>query len=113
MTFWQKLVWVGAALLIVVSLLVITRTAETSSPTAPSTSQAEYLTFQDRSGQGSGASVLAFPPEVRLRPWSARPQRLQARGRPRETETQSTKARRASRRAFRIGSAIKRGRGRT
>ncbi len=27
-----------------------------------------------RSGQGSGASVLTFPPEVRLRLWSARPQ---------------------------------------
>ena len=47
MTFWQKMVWAGAALLIVVSLLVITRTAETSSPTAPSISQAEYFTFQD------------------------------------------------------------------
>jgi len=50
LTFWQKSVWVGAALLIVVSLLMITRTAETSSPTPPSSSgQAEYYSFQDSS----------------------------------------------------------------
>lgn len=48
LTFWQKSVWVGAALVIVVSLLMITRTAETSSP-APlaATGQTEYFTFQD------------------------------------------------------------------
>ena len=50
MTFWQKCVWVGAALLIVVSLLMITRTAETSSPTlSPTSSQTEYFSFQDGS----------------------------------------------------------------
>jgi hypothetical protein len=49
LTFWQKCVWVGAAALIVVSLLMITRTAETSSPApaAAATGQAEYFTFQD------------------------------------------------------------------
>jgi hypothetical protein len=48
LTFWQKCVWVGAALVIVVSLLMITRTAETSSPApAAVTGQAEYFTFQD------------------------------------------------------------------
>jgi hypothetical protein len=53
LTFWQKSVWVGAAVLIVVSLLTITRTAETSSPSiapaGPSTGQAEYFSFQDGS----------------------------------------------------------------
>jgi len=53
LTFWQKSVWVGAAVLIVVSLLTITRTAETSSPqipsAGPSTGQAEYFSFQDGS----------------------------------------------------------------
>jgi hypothetical protein len=51
LTFWQKCVWVGAALLIVVSLLTITRTAETSSGTVPQTtsSQPEYFSFQDSS----------------------------------------------------------------
>jgi hypothetical protein len=48
LTFWQKSVWVGAALLIVVSLLMVTRTAETSSPTPPPPNgQAEYYSFQD------------------------------------------------------------------
>jgi hypothetical protein len=47
LTFWQKCVWVGAALLIVVSLLMITRTAETSSPAPPSIGEAPYFTFQD------------------------------------------------------------------
>jgi hypothetical protein len=50
LTFWQKSVWVGAALLIVVCRLMITRTAETSSPTPPSPNdQAEYYSFQDSS----------------------------------------------------------------
>jgi hypothetical protein len=49
LTFWQKCVWVSAALLIVVSLLMVTRTAETSSPAPPSSSQPEYFTFQDTS----------------------------------------------------------------
>ena len=53
MAFWQKCVWAGAALLIVVSLLVITHTAETSSPALPSTGltggQASYYSFQDSS----------------------------------------------------------------
>jgi hypothetical protein len=50
LTFWQKSVWVGAALLIVVSLLMITGTAETSSPTPPPPNgQAEYFSFQDSS----------------------------------------------------------------
>lgn len=46
--FWQKCVWVGAALVIVMSLLMITRTADTSSP-APTaaTGEAKYFTFQD------------------------------------------------------------------
>jgi len=47
LTFWQKSVWVGAALLIVVSLLMITRAAETSSPAPQSTGQAQYFTIQD------------------------------------------------------------------
>jgi len=47
LTFWQKGVWMEAALVIVVSLLVITRTAETSSPAGTSTGQAEYFSFQD------------------------------------------------------------------
>src|SRR5947209_75425 len=47
LTFWQKCVWVGAALVIVVSLLVITRTAETSGPAGHSAGQAEYFSFQD------------------------------------------------------------------
>jgi len=47
LTFWQKSVWMGAALLIVVSLLMITRTAETSSPTPPPNGQTEYFSFQD------------------------------------------------------------------
>jgi hypothetical protein len=48
LTFWQKSVWAGAALLIVVSLLMITRTAETSSPTlTPPSGQTEYFSFQD------------------------------------------------------------------
>ena len=49
MTFWQKSVWVGAALLIVVSLLMVTRTAETSSSTPPPNGQPEYFSFQDSS----------------------------------------------------------------
>jgi len=49
LTFWQKSVWLGAALLIVVSLLMITRTAETRSPAPPATSQPDYFTFQDTS----------------------------------------------------------------
>lgn len=51
MTFWQKCVWVGAALLIVVSLLSLTRTAETSSPSVsvPPGGQTEYYQFQDTS----------------------------------------------------------------
>ena len=51
MTFWQKCVWVGAAVVIVVSMLVLTQTAETSSPAVSTTSaapaQSEYFTFQD------------------------------------------------------------------
>jgi hypothetical protein len=47
--FWQKSVWVGAAVVIVVSLLMITRTAETSSPAVSAASQTEYFTFQDSS----------------------------------------------------------------
>src|SRR5713226_9143048 len=46
LTFWQKSVWVGAALLIVVSLLMITRAAETSSPAPQSNGQAQYFTIQ-------------------------------------------------------------------
>ena len=51
LTFWQKCIWVGAALVIVVSLFAITQTAETSSPPLPagSTDQAEYFSFQDGS----------------------------------------------------------------
>lgn len=49
LTFWQKCVWVGAALLIVVSLLMVTRTAETSSPMLSSNAQPEYYSFQDSS----------------------------------------------------------------
>jgi hypothetical protein len=50
LTFWQKCVWLGAALVIVVSLLMITRTAETSSPAPPATNnQPDYFTFQDTS----------------------------------------------------------------
>jgi hypothetical protein len=52
LTFWQKCIWAGAALVIVVSLFAITRTAETSSPTLPAgttTSQADYFSFQDGS----------------------------------------------------------------
>ena len=48
LNLWQKCVWVGAALLILVSLLSLTRTAETSSPaTTASTGGAEYYSFQD------------------------------------------------------------------
>jgi hypothetical protein len=51
LTFWQKCFWVGAGLLILVSLFSLTRTAETSSPSAsvrPS-GQSEYYSFQDTS----------------------------------------------------------------
>ena len=47
--FWQKCVWVGAAVVIVVSLLVLSQTAETSSPVSTGGSQAEYYTIQDNS----------------------------------------------------------------
>jgi hypothetical protein len=47
LSFWQKCVWVGAAIVVVVSLLVLSQTAETSSPRASSGSQAEYYTIQD------------------------------------------------------------------
>jgi hypothetical protein len=51
LTFWQKCVWVGAALLIVVSLLSLTQTAETSSPAVSTgaSGQSEYYSFQDTS----------------------------------------------------------------
>lgn len=49
LTFWQKCVWAGCGLLILVSMLVITRTAETSSPTVQASSQPEYYSFQDNS----------------------------------------------------------------
>jgi hypothetical protein len=53
LAFWQKCLWAGAALVIVVSLLVITRTAETNSAALPSTGQttgqAPYYSFQDTS----------------------------------------------------------------
>jgi hypothetical protein len=49
MTNWQKCVWAGALLLIVVSLLSLSRTAETSSPSRPASGQAEYFSFQDGS----------------------------------------------------------------
>jgi hypothetical protein len=51
LTFWQKCVWVGAALLVVVSLLSLTRTAETSSPTmaVQASGQSDYYSFQDSS----------------------------------------------------------------
>jgi len=38
---------VGAALVIVVSLLVLSQTAETSSPSAMGSSQTEYYTIKD------------------------------------------------------------------
>ena len=50
LNLWQKCVWVGAALLIVVSLLSLTHTAETSSPagsTGASTAGTQYYSFQD------------------------------------------------------------------
>ena len=49
MSFWQKCVWLGAAAVVVASLLMITRTAETSSPTPPAANQPDYFTFQDTS----------------------------------------------------------------
>ncbi len=51
MTFWQKCIWVGAALVIVVSMLVLTQTAETSSPAVSlgGSGQTEYYQFQDGS----------------------------------------------------------------
>jgi hypothetical protein len=55
LSFWQKLVWLGAAVVIVVSMLVLTQNAETSSATAPTVSQPVYFTFQD-----SGRSEMHY-----------------------------------------------------
>lgn len=49
MKMWQKCVWLGAGVVIVVSLLVITRTAETNSPRLSTSGQGEYFSFRDGS----------------------------------------------------------------